>query len=110
LRSEGHNRDALPVLRMILDERTTSGEGNDSFAAQLELSDALADAGQLREAIEVLEQAFHRSRHTFGPEAVLVCCRLADLLQESGNHIQACEVLKHALDLAQNGSVRRPAP
>jgi tetratricopeptide (TPR) repeat protein len=108
LRSEGRNRDALPVLRMALGEQMPGGEAN-TFAVQLELAEALADAGQLREAIEVLEQAFHRTHKTHGPEAVLVCRRLADLLQESGNHLQACEVLKHALDLTQNGTVRQPA-
>ncbi|MYT25543.1 hypothetical protein GTW69_35650, partial [Streptomyces sp. SID7760] len=44
----------------------------------------------------------------YGPEAVQVCRRLASLLQESGNHIQACEVLEHALDLLQDGSRALP--
>ncbi|MFF3750332.1 caspase family protein [Streptomyces sp. NPDC002018] len=108
LRSQGRNRDALPVLRLALEEQAPEGESN-TFAVQLELSEVLADAGQMREAIEVLEQAFHQTHKTFGPEAVLICRRLADLLQESGNHIQACEVLKHALDLNQHGTIRRPA-
>ncbi|MFD8382678.1 caspase family protein [Streptomyces sp. NPDC059679] len=106
LRAVGRHRDALPVLRLALRERTPQGEDS-TFAVQLELSELLADTGQTREAIEVLEQAFHQTHRSFGPEAVLVCRRLADLLQESGNHIQACEVLKHALDLAENG---RTAP
>lgn len=107
LRSRGRIRDALPVLRLVLEEQTPDGQGN-TFAVQLELSEVLADAGQMREAIEVLEQAFHQTHKTYGPEAVLVCRRLADLLQESGNHLQACEVLKHALDLTQYGTLRRP--
>ena len=77
--------------------------GANNFAVQLELGELLADTGQTREAVEALEQAFLETRKSFGPEAVLVCSRLADLLQESGNHIQACEVLKHALDLMETG-------
>ncbi|WP_179500021.1 caspase family protein [Streptomyces sp. WZ.A104] len=100
LRTEGRNRDALPILRLALGEQSPGGKSH-AFAVQLELAEALADAGQLREAIEVLEQAFHQTHKTRGSEAVLVCRRLAGLLQESGNHLQACEVLEHALDLAQ---------
>ncbi|MDT0342431.1 caspase, EACC1-associated type [Streptomyces litchfieldiae] len=110
LRSAGRNRDAVPVLRLAAEEQTPGAEGNDTFAVQLELAEALAEAGRLREAIAVLEQAFHRTREMYGPEAVLVCRRLADLLQESGNHIQACEVLKHALDLTQRETTGRSAP
>jgi hypothetical protein len=55
----------------------------------------------------VLEQAFLATHKSFGPEPVLVCRRLADLLQESGDHIQACEALKHALDLMEYGSRER---
>ncbi|MEU8351429.1 caspase family protein, partial [Streptomyces sp. NPDC048845] len=92
LRAAGRQRDALPVLRLALRERPPGEDG--TFAVQLELSELLADTGQHKEAIEVLEQAFHQNHRTFGPEAVLVCRRLAELLQEAGNHIQACEVLK----------------
>ncbi|CAG7648049.1 Caspase domain-containing protein [Actinacidiphila bryophytorum] len=103
LRSAGRSRDALPVLRLVLQEGTPE-PGAHNFAVQLELAELLADTGQSREAVEVLEQAFLQTRKSFGPEAVLVCRRLADLLQEAGNHIQACEVLKHALDLMEVGS------
>ncbi|MEK8142420.1 caspase family protein [Streptomyces sp. M10(2022)] len=102
LRAAGRSRDALPVLRIALQERVPDGQGS-LLAVQLELSEVLSEAGQTGEAIEVLEQAFQQVHKIYGPEAVLVCRRLADLLQESGNHIQACEVLKHALDLAENG-------
>ena len=102
LRASGRSRDALPVLRLALQERAPDGEPN-TFAVQLELAEFLADTGQSREAIEVLEQAFLQTHKSFGPEGILVCRRLADLLQESGNHIQACEVLKHALDLMEFG-------
>ncbi|MFD0428532.1 tetratricopeptide repeat protein [Streptomyces zhihengii] len=64
----------------------------------------LAETGQIAEAITVLESAFTQVHKAYGPEAVLVCRRLADLLQESGNHIQACEVLKHALDLCDGAA------
>ncbi|MFG2877253.1 caspase family protein [Streptomyces sp. NPDC048337] len=103
LRSAGRTRDALPVLRLALQERAPDGEG-DLLAVQLELSDMLEETGQTREAMEVLEQAFQQVHRFYGPEAVQVCRRLAALLQESGNHIQACEVLEHALDLLQDGS------
>jgi tetratricopeptide (TPR) repeat protein len=102
LRARGRSRDALPVLRLALQEGSSDG-GASTFAVQLELAELLADTGQSREAVEVLEQAFVQTHKSFGPEAVLVCRRLADLLQESGNHIQACEVLKHALDLMEFG-------
>ncbi|ALC24359.1 caspase family protein [Streptomyces pristinaespiralis] len=99
LRAAGNTRDALPVLRLALQEQPPAGQGN-LLAVQLELSDVLAETGQIPEAITVLESAFQQVHKAYGPEAVEVCRRLADLLQESGNHIQACEVLKHALDLA----------
>ncbi|MEU3716087.1 caspase, EACC1-associated type [Streptomyces californicus] len=102
LRAGGRGRDALPVLRLVLQERVPNGEGS-LLAVQMELADMLAETGQTGEAIEVLELAFQQAHKIYGPEAVVVCRRLADLLQESGNHIQACEVLKHALDLAENG-------
>ncbi|MFF3644856.1 caspase family protein [Streptomyces sp. NPDC002564] len=105
LRAEGNTRDALPVLRLALQEQVSDGRG-ELLAVQLELSELLAEADQVREAIEVLELAFQQTHKLYGPEAVLVCRRLADLLQESGNHIQACEVLKHALDIAEHGSPR----
>ncbi|MFE7379951.1 caspase family protein [Streptomyces zhihengii] len=98
LRAEGNSRDALPVLRLALQEQPPGDQGN-LLAVQLELSEMLAETGQIAEAITVLESAFTQVHKAYGPEAVLVCRRLADLLQESGNHIQACEVLKHALDL-----------
>ncbi|MFI6701386.1 caspase family protein [Streptomyces sp. NPDC050509] len=101
LRAAGRSRDALPVLRLALQEQVPDGERN-LLAVQLELSDMLAENGQTREAIEVLEQAFQQVHKIYGPDALLVCRRLADLLQESGNHIQACEVLKHALELAED--------
>ncbi|MFD7840451.1 hypothetical protein [Streptomyces sp. NPDC059761] len=107
LRAAGRTRDALPVLRLALQERAPDGEG-DPLAAQLELSDMLEETGQTREAMEVLEQAFQQVHRFYGPEAVQVCRRLASLLQESGNHIQACEVLEHALDLLQDGSRALP--
>ncbi|MER6995798.1 caspase family protein [Streptomyces sp. NPDC000410] len=101
LRAEGNVRDALPVLRLALQEQGPEGQGG-LVAVQLELSEMLAETDQVREAIEVLELAFQHVHKVYRPEAVLVCRRLADLLQESGNHIQACEVLKHALDLAES--------
>ncbi|MFJ8886020.1 caspase family protein [Streptomyces sp. NPDC102402] len=107
LRAAGRGRDALPVLRLALQERVPDGEGS-LLAVQLELADILAETGQSGEAIEVLESAFQQAHKIYGPEALLVCRRLADLLQESGNHIQACEVLKHALDLAENGIRAQP--
>ncbi|WP_328461543.1 caspase family protein [Streptomyces sp. NBC_00448] len=106
LRSVGRSRDALPVLRLALQEGAP-GTGANNFAVQLELAELLADTGRSREAVEVLEQAFMETHKSFGPEAVQVCRRLADLLQESGNHIQACEVLKHALDLTELGPGER---
>ncbi|GAA2089731.1 hypothetical protein GCM10009759_12770 [Kitasatospora saccharophila] len=107
LRAVGRNRDALPVLRLALQESLSGGSDGSTLTVQLELADLLAETGNVREAIEVLEQAFHRTHHTFGPEAILVCRRLADLLQEAGNHLQACEVLKHALNRLEH---RPPAP
>ncbi|MER5729337.1 caspase family protein [Streptomyces sp. NPDC002138] len=102
LREEGHPRDALPILRLALQEQPPDGQGT-LFAVQLELSELLADTGHLGEATTVLESAFQQLHKAYGPEAVLICRRLADLLQESGNHIEACEVLKHALDIAESG-------
>ncbi|ONK11748.1 hypothetical protein STBA_24840 [Streptomyces sp. MP131-18] len=84
LRATGHHRDAPAVLRMSFDERAGT-DRDTTFALQLELFELLADADRAMEAIEVLEQAFHRTRDTTGPEA--------------GNYAQACEVLKHAWDL-----------
>ncbi|MFJ4618812.1 caspase family protein [Streptomyces sp. NPDC088812] len=104
LRAEGNTRDALPVLRLALQEQQTAGSEGDLLAVQLELSELLSETGQVKEAIEVLELAFHQVHKVYGPEAVLVCRRLADLLQESGNHLQACEVLKHALDISERGA------
>ncbi|GHE02299.1 caspase family protein [Streptomyces alanosinicus] len=101
LRSTGNTRDALPVLRLALQEQQSAGARGDLVAVQLELSELLAETGQVREAIEVLELAFQQVHKGYGPEAVLVCRRLAELLQESGNHLQACEVLKHALDISE---------
>ncbi|GGU03788.1 caspase family protein [Streptomyces violascens] len=101
LRAEGTIKDALPVLRLALEEQTTKGSG-ELLAVQLELSELLAETGQNKEAIEILESAFQRVHKMYGPEAVLVCRRLAELLQESGNHIEACEVLRHALDIAEH--------
>ncbi|MEU9168402.1 caspase family protein [Streptomyces sp. NPDC048420] len=103
LRTEGNARDALAVLRLALQEQQTAEVYGDLLAVQLELSELLAETGQVREAVEVLELAFQRVHKVYGPEAVLVCRRLADLLQESGNHLQACEVLKHALDISERG-------
>ncbi|CAM5237034.1 caspase family protein [Streptomyces aurantiogriseus] len=103
LRAKGNIRDALPVLRLALQEQQTAGAEGDLLAVQLELSELLAETGQIKEAIEVLELAFQQVHKVYGPEAVLVCRRLADLLQESGNHLQACEVLKHALDISERG-------
>ncbi|WP_371614990.1 caspase family protein [Streptomyces sp. NBC_00454] len=107
LRAAGRSGDALPILRLTLEERAPGGEG-DLLAVQLELSEVLSETGRTREAIEVLEQAFAQVHRFYGPEAVQVCRRLAALLQESGNHIEACAVLEHALDLLQDGS-RAPA-
>ncbi|WP_055698909.1 MULTISPECIES: caspase family protein [Streptomyces] len=101
LRAEGTIKDALPVLRLALEEQSAEGSG-ELLAVQLELSELLAETGQNKEAIEILESAFQRVHKMYGPEAVLVCRRLAELLQESGNHIEACEVLKHALDIAEH--------
>ncbi|MEV5980555.1 caspase family protein [Streptomyces sp. NPDC052114] len=101
LRAEGTVKDALPVLRLALEEQSVEGSG-ELLAVQLELSELLAETGQNKEAIEILESAFQRVHDLYGPEAVLVCRRLAELLQESGNHIEACEVLKHALDIAEH--------
>ncbi|NEB13655.1 caspase family protein [Streptomyces coelicoflavus] len=106
LRAEGNTRDALPVLRMALQEQQTGDRHGDLVDVQLELSELLAETGQVREAIEVLELAFQRVHRVYGPEAVLVCRRLADLLQESGNHLQACEVLKHALEISEHAGLR----
>ncbi|MET9960180.1 caspase family protein [Streptomyces sp. NPDC006326] len=103
LRAAGRSGDALPVLRLALQERVHDGEG-DLLAVQLELSDILQETGQTREAIEVLEEAFQQAHRFYGPEAVQVCRRLAALLQESGNHVEACAVLEHALDLLEDGS------
>ncbi|MEU7554108.1 caspase family protein [Streptomyces sp. NPDC044571] len=103
LRAAGRSGDALPVLRLALQERMPDGEG-DLLAVQLELSDILQETGQTREAIEVLEEAFQQAHRFYGPEAVQVCRRLAALLQESGNHVEACAVLEHALDLLEDGS------
>ncbi|GGS73259.1 MULTISPECIES: caspase family protein [Streptomyces] len=103
LRATGNARDAQPVLRLALQEQQQSGQAQgDLVAVQLELSELLAETGQVREAIEILELAFHQVHKGYGPEAVLVCRRLAELLQESGNHLQACEVLKHALDIMED--------
>ena len=107
LRSAGRTRAALPVLRLALRERSGAGEG-DLLAVQFELADMLAETGQLGEAIAVLEEAFVRVHRFYRPEAVLVCRRLAGLLQESGNHLHACEVLDHALDLIQDDTRNRP--
>ncbi|MFI0091251.1 caspase family protein [Streptomyces bobili] len=101
LRAEGNTRDALPVLRLALQEQQNAGAQGDLLTVQLELSELLAETGQVKDAIEVLELAFQQVHKVYGPEAVLVCRRLADLLQESGNHLQACEVLKHALDIGE---------
>jgi hypothetical protein len=110
LRQHGRGRDALPILRLAVQEGALDSSAI-TFAVQLEFAELLAETDQVKEAVEVLEQAFVRTHATGGPEAVLVCRRLADLLQESGNHIQACEVLKHALDLAQFGpSADREGP
>ncbi|MFD5298202.1 caspase family protein [Streptomyces mutabilis] len=106
LRAEGNTRDALPVLRLALQEQRAGDPHGDLVEVQLELSELLAETGQVREAIEVLELAFQRVHKVYGPEAVLVCRRLADLLQESGNHLQACEVLKHALDISEHAGRR----
>lgn len=97
LRSVGRNRDALPILRMILQARVPDAEGV-SFAVHLELAELLAETGQEREAMETLEVAFQQTHKQFGPEALTVCRRLAELLQAAGNHRQACDVLRHALD------------
>ncbi|MFF7644683.1 tetratricopeptide repeat protein [Streptomyces canus] len=97
LRSAGRHRDALPVLRMILQASVPGTEG-DSITVHLELAELLTETGQDQQAIEVLENAFQLTHKRFGPEAVTVCRRLAELLQTAGNHNQACEVLRHALD------------
>ncbi len=97
LRSLGRYRDALPVLRMILQARVPELEG-DSVDVHLELAELLIETGQDTEAIETLESAFQLTHKRFGPEALTVCRRLAELLQSAGNHRQACDVLRHALD------------
>ncbi|MEU1341568.1 caspase family protein [Streptomyces sp. NPDC090075] len=102
LRSVGRTRDALPVLRMILQSGTPDADG-DSVIVHLELAELLTESGQDRQAIEVLESAFQLTHKRFGPEAVTVCRRLAELLQSAGNHSQACEVLRHALDTLERG-------
>ncbi|MFJ5710466.1 MULTISPECIES: hypothetical protein [unclassified Streptomyces] len=38
----------------------------------------------------------------------MICRRLAELLEAAGNHAQACEVLRHALDTLEGGE-RPPA-
>ncbi|MEU2395114.1 caspase family protein [Streptomyces sp. NPDC007369] len=101
LHAVGRSGDALPILRLALQEPAQAGEG-DLLAVQLELSEILAETGRTREAIEVLEQAFLQVHRFRGPESVQVCRRLAALLQESGNHIEACAVLEHALDLLED--------
>ncbi|MFE9634998.1 hypothetical protein [Streptomyces sp. NPDC006463] len=106
-RSAGRTRDALPVLRLALRERSGAGEG-DLLAVQRELAGMLAETGQLGEAIAVLEEAFVRVHRFRRPDAVLVCRRLAGLLQESGNHIHSCEVPEHGLDLIQDEKRVRP--
>ncbi|ANP53916.1 tetratricopeptide (TPR) repeat protein [Streptomyces griseochromogenes] len=102
LRSVGRSRDALPVLRMILQSRTADADG-DTVTVHLELAELLTESGQDRQAIEVLESAFQLTHKRFGPEALTVCRRLAELLQSAGNHSQACEVLRHALDTLERG-------
>ncbi len=97
LRSKGRHRDALPILRLILQASVLEAEG-DSITVHLELAELLTETGQDRQAIEILENAFHLTHKRFGPEAVAVCRRLAELLQMAGHHDQACEVLRHALD------------
>ncbi|WP_051138071.1 caspase domain-containing protein [Streptomyces canus] len=97
LRTMGRQRDALPILRMIIQAGALDAEG-DSITVHLELAELLTETGQDQQAIEILENAFHLTRKRFGPEAVTVCRRLAELLQSAGNHRQACEVLRHALD------------
>ncbi|MET7438422.1 caspase family protein [Streptomyces sp. NPDC005568] len=68
LRAAGNSRDALPVLRLALQEQTTHGQG-DLLAVQLELSELLAESGQVAEAVEVLELAFQQVHKLYGPEA-----------------------------------------
>ncbi|MCT9092096.1 caspase family protein [Streptomyces sp. ASQP_92] len=103
LRSVGRSRDALPILRMILQSKVPGATG-DAVVVHLELADLLTESGQDTQAIDILEQAFHITRKRFGPEAVTVCRRLAALLQSAGNHSQACEVLLHALDMLERAS------
>ncbi|MBV2354479.1 caspase family protein [Streptomyces sp. J2-1] len=103
LRSVGRSRDALPVLRMILQSRTADTDG-DTVVVHLELAELLTESGQDRQAIEVLESAFQLTHKRFGPDALTVCRRLAELLQSAGNHSQACEVLRHALDTLERGT------
>ncbi|MFD9566679.1 caspase family protein [Streptomyces sp. NPDC059994] len=103
LRSVGRGRDALPVLRMILQNRVPDAEG-DAVIVHLELAELLTESGLDDQAIEVLEGAFHLTHKRFGPEALTVCRRLAELLQSAGNHSQACDVLRHALDTLERGS------
>ncbi|MFJ9410137.1 tetratricopeptide repeat protein [Streptomyces sp. NPDC101393] len=102
LRSVGRNRDALPILRMVLQARVPEADG-DSVAVHLELAELLTETGREKEAIETLESAFRQTHKRFGPETVTVCRRLAELLQAAGNHRQACEVLRHALDSLERG-------
>jgi tetratricopeptide (TPR) repeat protein len=104
LRAAGRSWDAIPVLRLTLQESQAEGDGS-ALAAQQELSELLYETGNLGEAVDVLEQAFHHTQAVLSPEAIQVCRRLAGLLQESGNHIQACEVLNHVLDRLDNGIV-----
>ncbi|MBJ6618738.1 hypothetical protein [Streptomyces sp. DHE17-7] len=61
LRAEGNTRDALPVLRLALQEQRTGDGRGDLVEVQLELSELLAETGQVREAIEVLELAFQQA-------------------------------------------------
>ncbi|MEU9998951.1 caspase family protein [Streptomyces sp. NPDC050848] len=103
LRAAGRGRDALPVLRMILQSSVPDADG-DSVGVHLELAELLTETGQDQQAIEVLESAFHHTHKRFGPEAVTVCRRLAELLQTAGNHSQACEVLRHALDSVERAA------
>ncbi|MGW4700696.1 caspase, EACC1-associated type [Streptomyces sp. NPDC004285] len=107
MRSNGRIRDALPILRMILQEQRGETDG-DTYFVQLELAEVLTETGQEREAVEILERAFQQTHKRFGPEAAMICRRLAELLQAAGNHAQACEVLRHALDALEGGE-RPPA-
>lgn len=106
LRSVGRGRDALPVLRMILQNSVPDADG-DTITVHLELAELLTETGQDQQAIQVLESAFHQTHKRFGPEAVTVSRRLSELLQTAGNHSQACEVLRHALDSLERAT-RQP--